>query len=438
MKINASLTIMGGVVPRISFSTHIMRRICREKCKFATKSPNLAIIMKILSIINMKILSIIKLLCLFLLFQVGNAVQGKSLSGKTLSTTGGHDVRVGVILPFKSDGEPGRRSLDFYRGLLLAADHLRSTGVSAHIAAYDEGVAASALTPVLQAAAPQTDLLVGPYHMGHDVEAANFALGHEMPVFLPFCVQGSRQITGNSIVELPLPDDVTWAEVTATLLTAVLGRMQVLVLQSNATPLAHRTQMLVDCLKHKGARLKPLSIGATPAEIAEAMSRKRTANLVVTSTTDHDVVRNLARKLAAVAETHAQARLAVVVQPEWTVGIKNGDEAWDGVETLLPTVGFSMPYARETGDLTESYRHWFHFTPYGEPPADFLMGYDMGLYILTGLSHHGRGFVEKRPKYKGKYMDFNMKRENGTSCWVNHSIRLLHKKLDGTKAIVSF
>lgn len=375
----------------------------------------------------------IKLLCISLFFFVGITVQGNSLK-----STEEHSVRVSIILPFKSGGEPGRRSLDFYRGLLLAADHLRNTGVSARIAAYDEGAATSPLTPVLQAAVSQTDLLVGPYYAGHDVELATFALGHEMPVFFPFCPRSTQQIAGNAFVALPFPDDTAWAEETAILLTAVFGRMQVLVMQSDATPPSRRTQMLADRLKRKGARLKMLPIDATPAQIAEALSRKRTANLVIAAATDHDVVRNLASKLTVVKEMHLPARLAVVAHPEWAANIPESDDVWSGVETLIPTIGFPMLYARDLGMLTDSYHHWFHTAPYGEPPADFFMGYDMGLYIFTGLSNHGRGFIEKRPKYKGKYMDFNMKRENNTSCWSNHALRLLHKKVDGTMDVVSF
>lgn len=348
-----------------------------------------------------------------------------------------HEARVAVILPFKANNEASRKSLDFYRGFLLAADHLKRNGISAHITAHDEGSATTPLEPTLTAAAPHADALVGFYHQGHVNDAATFGLAHEMPVLLPFCTRISSQVGGNPFVALPFPDDEAWAEETATLLTATLGRAQVLVIQSESTPISHRTQLTIDRLKRKGAKLKALPIGATPYDIADAMSKKM-ANLVVCAALDNDIVQSLTQKVRSVSQVKAKSRLAMLVQPEWYNGPHRQDGTWMGMEIFVPTIEFTAPQSKDVASLTESYRYWFHTSPNGTPPADFLTGYDMGISILSGLAHHGRNFLEKGQKTKGKFLDIAMKKSSEKACYTNHALRLLQAKSDGTMSIISF
>lgn len=359
------------------------------------------------------------------------------LSLGILCTMAQHEARVAVVLPFKAGNETAHRSLDFYRGFLLAADHAKISGVSARITAYDEGKVSTPMAQVLDAAAPHADALVGFAYAGHDTEAANFARNHEIPVYLPFCTRIPAQIAHNTFAALPFPDDEAWAEETATLLMATLGRTQVIVMQSEATPIAYRTQQLVNKLKRKNAKIKALPIGATPYDIADVLSKKA-ANIVITAAVDNDILQNLVKKVRSVSQAHEGKRLTMLVQPEWYEHRGRQTEPWSGLEVFVPTIHFSTPHSNGTKTMVESYRHWFHAEPDGASFTDFLTGYDMGTNILNGLARHGRNILRKEEKTKGHYMDITMKQSQPTACYTNHALRLIHIKGNGTVALISY
>ena len=234
------------------------------------------------------------------------------------------EARVAIVLPFKATGEEGRRSLDFYRGFLLAADHLKSQGISARITALDEGQESAYIEPALNAAAPSADALVGFTFHSHALEAARFGLSHEMPVVFPLAQSIKTGMESNAYAAFLVPDDEAWAQGISQMLTGALGRTQVLVLQSETTEMSQRTQRLTELLDKSGAKVKVLPISATPYNIADALSSKR-MNLVVTAATEKDILRNVAQKLRSVGQANPKKTLAVVGHPAWYDYYKTGE-----------------------------------------------------------------------------------------------------------------
>ena len=347
------------------------------------------------------------------------------------------EARVAIVLPFKATGEEGRRSLDFYRGFLLAADHLKSQGISARITALDEGQESAYIEPALNAAAPSADALVGFAFHSHALEAAKFGLSHEMPVVFPLTQSIKTGMESNAYAAFLVPDDEAWAQGISQMLTGALGRTQVLVLQSETTEMSQRTQRLTELLDKSGAKVKVLPISATPYNIADALSSKR-MNLVVTAATEKDILRNVAQKLRSVGQANPKKTLAVVGHPAWYDYYKTGELKWEDVEVYIPVMNFYNIASEQTKTLMEQYSYWFRTKPADTIPHSFLLGYDAGMHIIARLAEEGRGFLKDEKKYGGLYTDIILKQSHKSSCRSNHAVRLLNIKASGAIDLLAF
>ena len=347
------------------------------------------------------------------------------------------EVRLAVVLPLKNADETGRRSMEFYLGLLLAADHLRNQGISARITTLDEGKENAYLDATLRAAAPTADALVGFAYTQHAVEAASFGLSHEMPVFLPFLQSIPRQVAGNAFAAVFVPDEEAMAQGVCDLLLSTLGKVQAVVLQSETSEMSAYTQRLTELLDKQGAKVKVLPINASPYNIADALSTKR-FNLVLTAATEKDVLRNVAQKLRSVGEANPKKRLAIVGHPSWYELHEQNQVRWDGVEVFIPTTMFYNAAAEKTKTLLSQYEAWFHDAAAVASPNALLLGYDAGWHIICGMAQAGRSVLQEESKTIGLYTDIQLRPSRPSACRSNHAVRLLNIKPSGAIDLLAF
>lgn len=359
------------------------------------------------------------------------------LTGRAGTSDLQKEVRIAVVLPLKNADETGRRSMEFYRGFLLAADHLRSQGISARITTLDEGKEHAYLDATLHAAAPAADALVGFAYGQHAVEAANFGLSHEMPVFLPFLQSVPEPIAGNAFAALFVPDEEAMAQGVCNLLLAKLGKVQAVVLQSETSEMSAFTQHLTELLDKQGAKVKVLPINASPYNIADALSTKR-FNLVLTAATEKDVLRNVAQKLRSTCAANPKKKLAILGHPAWYEQHERNLVRWDGVEVFVPTTMFCNAAAEKTQTLLKEYEGWFHDTAATASPDDLLLGYDAGWHIISGMAKAGRGVLKETFKTTGLCTDILLQPSRPSGCSSNHAVRLLNIKPSGAIDLLAF
>ena len=71
-------------------------------------------------------------------------------------------IRVAVLLPLRVGSSSDRRYLEFYQGVLLALDELKSTGVSTQVDLFNTGRSEAEVRDLLrQNAVQQADLIIG-------------------------------------------------------------------------------------------------------------------------------------------------------------------------------------------------------------------------------------------------------------------------------------
>ena len=107
-------------------------------------------------------------------------------------------IRVAVLLPLRVGSSSDRRYLEFYQGVLLALDELKSTGVSTQVDLFNTGRSEAEVRDLLrQNAVQQADLIIGPVYDDCFAPVAVFAAERGIPVVSPLA---SMNFAGGSLM----------------------------------------------------------------------------------------------------------------------------------------------------------------------------------------------------------------------------------------------
>ena len=107
-------------------------------------------------------------------------------------------IRVAVLLPLRVGNSSDRRYLEFYQGVLLALDELKSTGVSTQVDLFNTGRSEAEVRDLLrQNAVQQADLIIGPVYDDCFAPVAVFAAERGIPVVSPLA---SMNFAGGSLM----------------------------------------------------------------------------------------------------------------------------------------------------------------------------------------------------------------------------------------------
>lgn len=124
-------------------------------------------------------------------FSAGGAVRMKQIDITA-------PIRVAVLLPLRVGSSSDRRYLEFYQGVLLALDELKSTGVSTQVDLFNTGRSEAEVRDLLrQNAVQQADLIIGPVYDDCFAPVAVFAAERGIPVVSPLA---SMNFAGGSLM----------------------------------------------------------------------------------------------------------------------------------------------------------------------------------------------------------------------------------------------
>ena len=101
-------------------------------------------------------------------------------------------IRVGVMLPLHDVDGDGRRMVEYYRGLLMAADDLKNEGISIDFRAWNVNIDADIKQTLLQEGANQCDIIFGPLYTKQVAALGEFAKAYNIKVVIPFSINSDE------------------------------------------------------------------------------------------------------------------------------------------------------------------------------------------------------------------------------------------------------
>ncbi|MEM7085500.1 MAG: LysM peptidoglycan-binding domain-containing protein [Bacteroidota bacterium] len=318
--------------------------------------------------------------------------------------------RLAVLLPFQltkmiSDSVAGNKdvikdnrtmriALDFYSGVLMAAEFAKDKGVSIELNTFDtEGSVTKATRIVSTNDFEQFDAVIGPLLSRNVEKVATLLKGDNVPVFSPLSNRNIK-LTSNLFQTIP-SDDLLESAMIDYLKENVGDRNVILISDQTKT----KTKQTILAALPNAVTLAPREKGFLyVVDIEEKMDKTR-ENWVILESNNPIIISNVVGLLNGMPETH-MVRL-------FTTNKNENYEFNDVLNTHLANLNFTFPSNRKNYDFKEKNAFLISYkNKYGVLPNRFAVrGFDVTYDVLLRLAAEGNVYDASDSDFETEYIE---------------------------------
>ena len=305
-------------------------------------------------------------------------------------------IKVGVVLPFvnKSEGKSAR-FIEYYEGFLLALEEMKAKGLSANVYVFDMGSeeGTSKLESLLETTEMMDlDLIIGGFSPEQVDVLSNFAKKEGIKYAIPFPTKTNEAQKNTQVLQLNAPADVLYDN-TSQVLADFFGNDNIIyIIENGNNSKKEFVTTLNGQLNQRGMRASSIALNDNLAtNLASALDLNR-KNIIVAASGSAQLLETLLPVLSLIKEEEPNIDLALFGHPEWQTypqffaNFHNND-------TYIYTPFYMSDDDYKTKQFISNYQRWYNdkslintYPKYG------ALGYDTGIYFLTGLLKYGKNF----------------------------------------------
>ncbi len=336
-----------------------------------------------------------------------------------------------VILPFMLNGETkGRETamyLDFYRGLLLAADQLKDSGDRINIRVFDSAANPDTIKALMSSSYfDDVEAIIAPNDDKQLRLIADMSNPVKTFVFNPFVTRSTLQNDYSNVVQMNIPKEQMQAKAIDAFLVENNGRTPVFIARTGAEA---DMADFVDSLK---ARLKANSIPYEEITYANALTAKDLSKLSNNAAYVFVPASSTGAEFAKIAPAIKDFRSASTVSsdisifgyPQWVTFRGDLRNQLNQLHATIYSRFFEDESNAETQRVKESFKENFSRDMIDGAPSMALMGYDSGMFIMNGMRRNGGDFHSNHADHTGLQSTYDLSDSNIPGL-VNTSVVLV-------------
>lgn len=294
----------------------------------------------------------------------------------------GAQKKVAVILPLESNSLEGTRSVEFYRGLLMAANRLCSDGQRIQINTYTETPKANSIDPILEELAQlKPDMIVGPVYPSHFTKLSQFAEANNSPLYIPFSSK-AETIINHSQVNLVNPPVNYRNKLLAHLLPILFKDYRFTFLhysQGDDGELANELKKLLTANK---IVFTSFNADAPIAQMHSAIPKNK-ATIVIPDSSRPEHVKDALNKMIQYHSSYPQRAVALMGLMEWNDVLQAYDHSsLYATDIFIPTTSAYNANDPQTQAVEREYKKLFRTDLLATTPKMALLGYDIGMKLF--------------------------------------------------------
>ena len=343
---------------------------------------------------------------------------GKSPSLIRTSIT---DLKVGVLLPLND-----KNMVEFYRGLLMAADSVRKAGINLDIHAWDSGSTASQVEPLLPSLS-DLDILIGPKEATQITVVAEACKEHGTRLVLPF-------YSGQTLQDYPLvynataPSTVLFEAAVDKLMSFYPDKNYVIV-QSGKTDSKGKilSETLVSALTKRSVTPRTLALEGDDFAYESAFNQFRD-NVIVLDDSSIPSLNILLSHLKDFRLKHSQYRLSLLGYADWQEQADILQEDLMSFDSYIVCPYYYNVLDSKIKRFERNYARNFRAYIAQNNPRYAALGFDLGLYFLSGLSTFGDTFEQMQGNIQQQpYQNwFRFQRSATGLSFSNNFVQFIH------------
>lgn len=354
-----------------------------------------------------------------------------NVSRSTTSSIKKNDiVRIGILFPFSDDNGSIQtdKLAEYYEGFLLAVRALKEKGLNAEIYAMDIGAESDTrrLEGLLGTNEVRNlDLLIGGISKQQIDLLTKFSNKSGVKYVIPF--GSTKEIESNSnVYQMTTSHTNLYPEVVAAFVEKFGNNNIIFVSEQGANDKSDFVSELKKGLSKSNKRFKTVTVSDNLQQDLNANMTTSGKNIIVPASSTEATLRKL---LTTIGDSNT-ASVSLFGYPEWQAFGQHAS-ALHNHDSYIYSIFFLDENQKDVTDLNIQFKSWYNKNMINSFPRWAYLGYDTGLFFLSGFIQYGKDFDASLMDIEVNTIQsaINMKPVNGKKGgFLNNGIYFVHYK----------
>ena len=340
-------------------------------------------------------------------------------------------IRLAVLLPLEENSDRGAKFVEFYQGLLMAADSVKRQGINVDIYAFHTGSTAQEMQSLLKNNdLTQMNVIIGPADQAQTPSLITYCTDHNIRLVLPFSAPNT-DTAGHPLLYLTTPTSSLTQQGASMLISKKFDNNNFVILETEKADDrgANMIAVLRQELGHKGISPRTMSIDGDDFAIESSLNQFKT-NCIVPDNTSIKTLNVFFAKLRNFQQNHIQYKISMIGYPEWQTYTGTLLKDFYTYDTYIYSSYYRNPLQERTSTFERNFMNNFKRPMIVSYPRYGMMGFDLGYYFMNGLARLGDTFEEHQGElqYFPFQHTFNFQRNGEGNAFLNRAVILIHYK----------
>ena len=302
-------------------------------------------------------------------------------------------IRLGVMLPLHNDNGDGKRMVEYYRGVLMAVDSLKQTGMSIDVFAWNVAEDANINKFLNDKNASTCDIIIGPLYSKQVAPLASFAAKHDIKVLIPFSINAPELYTNSNLFQVyQSPTDINEATISKFLQRFEGYNTVIIDCNDTTSKKGIFTMGLRRRMETMGREYNITNLKSSEAYFAKAFSKTK-PNVVILNTGRSPELNLAFAKLNNFSINNPGIDISMFGYTEWMMYTKYDIDNYYKYNVYIPATFYLNPLSSATDRVMTKYRWNFHADMMQALPRFAVTGFDHAMYFLKGFYKNGKKFT---------------------------------------------
>ena len=350
-------------------------------------------------------------------------------------------IKVALLLPFMTnETEPSaetKRFIEYYEGMLLAVDSLRSQGFSLDLSVYDTGDGTKRIREILTGETlPNVDLIIGAVQNDQIKLVADFAKEHNIKYVIPFTSKNDDVLSNACVFQVNTPHSYLYSK------AAERGRKLFAkdnIIFVNVPDKGEKTEFIKAFkteLKDHDIPFKEMDydVELFAEEIDSLYMVDSCRNVVIPTSSSIEALQKVKTPLRMLAETQTDYTIALFGYPEWQTYVREALDDFYVLDTYIYTNFYADNLGQPMHDFYDKFKTWYSKDLINTYPKYGILGFDTGMFFFGAMKKYGANFEDKLDefRYPSIQTGFDFHRVNNWGGFINTNIFIVHYHRDYT------
>lgn len=340
-------------------------------------------------------------------------------------------IRVGVMLPLHNINGDGKRMIEYYRGILMACDSLKQSGISVDIHAWNAAEDADIIQILHDNDAARCDIIFGPLYSRQMQAMSDFVQRNDIRLVIPFSINAPQLLTNPYIFQIwQSPTNVTNSSIDRYLENFKDYHPVFIDCNDSTSKKFPFTSGIRRQLDNRGIVYNITNLKSSEEQFSKAFSRTQ-KNIVILNTGRSQELGVAFAKLNGMLLKEPTLEISMFGYTEWLSYTRTHLENFYKYDTYIPSAFHYNPLTPQTQRLEQKYRWNFHSDMQHALPRFALTGFDHAFFFLKGLHKYGKSFNGAAGMFGYPPVQTPLMFERlGNGGFQNRSVSLVHYTTD--------